>query len=668
MPSVVHDVTVPPESTASGTTVHIIDSSSNVLHRGILRQKVRIADCILALYDVTRLETLDSLHQEWLPLIRDLFVSCGEKEIANDNRNLKVIVVGTKIDLLGESMGTEDIRRSDERNRLASLFHEFDSIIRLCDRCSAKLLNVDNVFYHGELVVAFPIEPLYNQKLCKYTPEFSKALRRIFRIIDLDKDGLLSDHELNQLEITCFNHILRDQEMEMIKRRMYHTSPSSFEHGKLTPDGFFGMMHLFIDRSFPQIPWAILERFGYNDKLCLESLPKSLRRCTSDDLKVHNWQCHVELSNNAVSFLMGLMNSTSGKTSGVSNTHVLSSAINEIFSVLPEEQRIFWKSEYIKIHVNRTQVAFNAPENDVESISMHESYEERRIVLLRLSESTSYHTILSQFQVLATLRPYLMKLLLYQLGFAEHSDLGLKYINPLNESFPHKSHFQPRKMVHVAVFGTKPWLMVDLIHGKKSCHKDPQEVHCLTSCGCANFVGDELYYFVFTEISMDAAKSIPSDYTSFDIVLLQFDSSSADSLEVLKSVDLSLPALPRLFVATNLGNFEHEKIILNARIHLECSQQADIYLLDDSDVDNENSGESLDKICTQIVRLVHDPEKGIPLSRMNSHSLSIRTIGLVLIPPLLVTIGIIASRSKQGLRVYLKRGLEYLSFFSRCND
>jgi hypothetical protein len=116
---------------------------------------------------------------------------------------------------------------------------------------------------------------------------------------------------------------------------------------------------------------------------------------------------------------------------------------------------------------------------------------------------------------------------------------------------------------------------------------------------------------------------------------------SADSLEVLKSVDLSLPALPRLFVATNL---------------------------DDSDIDNENSGASLDKICTQIVRLVHDPEKGIPLSRMNSHSLSIRTIGLVLIPPLLVTIGIIASRSKQGLKVYLKRVLEYLSFFSRCND
>merc|ERR1711991_699707 len=175
VPSVIHDVTIPPEGTASGATVNIMDSSSNIVHRGILRQKVRIADCVLALYDVTRLETLDSLHQEWLPLIRDILIASGEEKNPNGNKpNHKVIVVGTKIDLLGESM-TEDIRRSDEKDRLSALFHEFDPMVKFCDRCSAKLLHVDNVFYHGELVVAFPIEPLYNQKLCKYAPECSKA-------------------------------------------------------------------------------------------------------------------------------------------------------------------------------------------------------------------------------------------------------------------------------------------------------------------------------------------------------------------------------------------------------------------------------------------------------------------------------------------------------------
>ena len=50
------------QGVSSGIGVTIIDSSARPIDRDILRYKIRIADCILALYDVTRLETLDNLH------------------------------------------------------------------------------------------------------------------------------------------------------------------------------------------------------------------------------------------------------------------------------------------------------------------------------------------------------------------------------------------------------------------------------------------------------------------------------------------------------------------------------------------------------------------------------------------------------------------------------
>jgi hypothetical protein len=155
--------------------------------------------------------------------------------------------VGTKIDLLGEPGAAENVRRREEKDRLAALFADFPFIL-LSDRSSAKLLNVDNVFYHGELAVTFPIPPLYEFKTATYTPECKRALSRIFRVVDGDRDGFLSDHELNVLEAKCFKDSLRDQEIEVIKRRIFQSVSNSIDGGKMTLEGFFGLIFMFIDR------------------------------------------------------------------------------------------------------------------------------------------------------------------------------------------------------------------------------------------------------------------------------------------------------------------------------------------------------------------------------------------------------------------------------------
>lgn len=48
---------------ASGVVVTIMDSSTEPMDREPLKQKMKLADCIICLYDVSRLETLDSLHE-----------------------------------------------------------------------------------------------------------------------------------------------------------------------------------------------------------------------------------------------------------------------------------------------------------------------------------------------------------------------------------------------------------------------------------------------------------------------------------------------------------------------------------------------------------------------------------------------------------------------------
>ncbi len=90
--------------------------------------------------------------------------------------------------------------------------------------CSARLpLNVSEVFYFAQKAVLHPTAPLYDSRehvsgpsppahkdrrtahmrgdpaqILK--PKCTEALRRIFKVSDIDKDGLLNAAELNQFQ------------------------------------------------------------------------------------------------------------------------------------------------------------------------------------------------------------------------------------------------------------------------------------------------------------------------------------------------------------------------------------------------------------------------------------------------------------------------------------
>jgi len=132
----------------------------------------------------------------WLPLFR------------REGINVPVILVGNKIDLRGgqvTNQGLEDeiapIMREFKVCPLRSVeltWQEVETVVE----CSALMpLNVSEVFYFAQKAVLHPTAPLYDSREHALKPKCLDALKRIFKISDVDKDGLLNATELNQFQV-----------------------------------------------------------------------------------------------------------------------------------------------------------------------------------------------------------------------------------------------------------------------------------------------------------------------------------------------------------------------------------------------------------------------------------------------------------------------------------
>ena len=87
-----------------------------------------------------------------------------------------------------------------------------------CLECSAaRLLNIRQVFYYAQKAVVYPMKPLYDMERAQLTDQFKVALRRIFRIFDMDHDGYLSDDELVLFQDVCFGARLKSSDIANVK-------------------------------------------------------------------------------------------------------------------------------------------------------------------------------------------------------------------------------------------------------------------------------------------------------------------------------------------------------------------------------------------------------------------------------------------------------------------
>jgi len=251
---VVPEVTIPPEVTGDNVTTYIVDSSARMENRVQLEAEIRKADVICIVYAVNVPETFERIPSFWLPYIRSL------------GRNVPVVLVGNKIDLRGKDNLTNERLKTE----VMPIMDEFKEV-ETCVECSAKeLLNVSEVFYFAQKAVLHPTAPLYDSREHVMKPACIEALKRIFKLCDTDKDGILNDEELNEFQRKCFNSPLQQQELEGVKNVVRENSADGVNENGLTESGFLFLHKLFIQRGRLETTWTVLRKFGYGDDLSLK--------------------------------------------------------------------------------------------------------------------------------------------------------------------------------------------------------------------------------------------------------------------------------------------------------------------------------------------------------------------------------------------------------------
>ena len=81
------------------------------------------------------------------------------------------------------------------------------------------------------------------------TPKAEAALARVFKVCDLDNDGVLNDRELNFFQRRCFNAPLQPRALEDVKTVVLTGITDGVRDNGLTFQGFLFLNGLFIQRG-----------------------------------------------------------------------------------------------------------------------------------------------------------------------------------------------------------------------------------------------------------------------------------------------------------------------------------------------------------------------------------------------------------------------------------
>lgn len=126
------------------------------------------------------------------------------------------------------------------------------------------------------------------------TEKCQKALTRIFKLCDLDNDGILNDHELNKFQRRCFNTPLQPQALDDVKNIVKRNVADGVFDDGLTLNGFLFLHILFIQRGRHETTWTVLRKFGYNDKIEFDDSylhpPLNIPIGSSTELTVQGYQ------------------------------------------------------------------------------------------------------------------------------------------------------------------------------------------------------------------------------------------------------------------------------------------------------------------------------------------------------------------------------------------
>lgn len=247
-------ITIPPTigTPENVTTTTVVDTSALPHERSSLAREIRKANVILLVYSDHY--SYERVALFWLPYFRSLGV------------NVPVVLCANKADL-AEDHTSESQVIEDEMLPLMAEFKEIDSCIRASSR---EHRNVNEAFFLCQKAVTHPIAPLFDTKESALKPAAVAALQRIFYLSDQDRDGYLSDKEIKEFQMRCFEKALSEEDLVHIKETIQKTYPESVTASGVDCQGFIHLNKLYAEKGRHETVWIILRAFQYTDNLSLQ--------------------------------------------------------------------------------------------------------------------------------------------------------------------------------------------------------------------------------------------------------------------------------------------------------------------------------------------------------------------------------------------------------------
>jgi len=263
VPARAEELTIPADVTPERVPTHIVDFSLREQNGDELIEEIRRANVCCLVYDVDDDESIFRIRDYWIPAIYD--AGRGSGEGGGGGGDLSIAAPKKPIILVGNKSDTDEISELNES--VLAIMNDFTEV-ETCIECSARSLkNISELFYYAQKAVLHPTGPLFDAEAKMLTPKAESALARVFKVCDLDNDGVLNDRELNFFQRRCFNAPLQSRALEDVKTVVMTGISDGVRDNGLTFQGFLFLNSLFIQRGRHETTWAILRRFGYTDEM-----------------------------------------------------------------------------------------------------------------------------------------------------------------------------------------------------------------------------------------------------------------------------------------------------------------------------------------------------------------------------------------------------------------
>lgn len=272
--------------------VEIVDGSG-VYEKEEIPNFVKDCNVVVLMYDFHNQNSLNKIKFDILPAL------------SNQENLYSVIVVGNKIDLLDintqkfviEQDKTEIEKFQEDLNVNLKYFHisckNYSGISPLFSEMLDSLINPSHILYKQE-----------NEELV-YNEKFEKALKRIFRIFDKDRKGVITRNEFNKIHEAIFDVKMEADHYSAIKECIKISGNSTgLIDDEITLEGFVNLNKLSVKVGESQTTWSILRKFGYTDSLELDSWYFKSKKFQ----KIDPTESVIELTDTAITLLTGIFN------------------------------------------------------------------------------------------------------------------------------------------------------------------------------------------------------------------------------------------------------------------------------------------------------------------------------------------------------------------------